>query len=293
MLPTQYATKIVAAMKLFFVCPATLDIPIVIIRLTVPPKKPVIEYPTTGAAARVQRAPAECRDDERPEATNGAVNRVCRRHHQGNQPDLDIEHSFLQLRPLELRTSHPCLSMSQPLHRRESLLRGEKPRRHGRIRHDEAEQPKQKLPGNDAHEAGGDDALHEPQEEALHVEALVCCHGGREHADGCPHDDHAAEDAADVEALQGECHGVQTCQHAEIKERCGPAETAGVDTDDHGRYEKHVNLPHRARSNDRVNGMSLLAHNGDSFIFAVRTLRSLICLIYRRYHCSDIGGYLD
>lgn len=33
----------VAAMKLFFVCPATFDIPTVIIRLTVPPKNPVIE----------------------------------------------------------------------------------------------------------------------------------------------------------------------------------------------------------------------------------------------------------
>lgn len=43
MFPTQYATKIVAAMKLFFVWPATLDMPIVMMRLTVPPKNPVME----------------------------------------------------------------------------------------------------------------------------------------------------------------------------------------------------------------------------------------------------------
>jgi hypothetical protein len=42
----------VPLIKLFLVCPATEDMPTVIIRLTVPPKKPVMEYPTTGAAAR-------------------------------------------------------------------------------------------------------------------------------------------------------------------------------------------------------------------------------------------------
>ena len=52
MFPTQYATKIVAAIKLFFVCPATFDMPKVIIKLTTGPKKPTIVYPTTGAAAR-------------------------------------------------------------------------------------------------------------------------------------------------------------------------------------------------------------------------------------------------
>ncbi len=52
MFPTQYATKIVAAMKHFFVCPATFAIPTVMIRETTGPKKPMIVYPTTGAGAR-------------------------------------------------------------------------------------------------------------------------------------------------------------------------------------------------------------------------------------------------
>jgi hypothetical protein len=38
-------------MKHFFVCPATFDIPNVMIRLTTGPKKPMIEYPATGDAA--------------------------------------------------------------------------------------------------------------------------------------------------------------------------------------------------------------------------------------------------
>ncbi|CAG1975057.1 unnamed protein product [Fusarium graminearum] len=102
----------VAAMKLFLVWPATLDMPIVMMRLTVPPKNPVMEYPTTGAAARydhslfqmmaqpaitarqenddetqsaegkleengVKSAPAKRRHDERPETTNCAVDGVC------------------------------------------------------------------------------------------------------------------------------------------------------------------------------------------------------------------------
>lgn len=61
---------------------------------------------------------------------------------------------------------------------------------------------------HDAHEACGDDALHEAQEEALHVQALVGRDGGRQHADGGPEDDDATEHAAHVEALQGERHGV-------------------------------------------------------------------------------------
>ncbi len=40
-----------AAVKLFFVAPATLAIPILIIRLTTGPKNPIIVYPTTGVAA--------------------------------------------------------------------------------------------------------------------------------------------------------------------------------------------------------------------------------------------------
>lgn len=43
MFPTQYATNTVAAMKLFFVCPATFAMPVLMTKLTVPPKKPVIE----------------------------------------------------------------------------------------------------------------------------------------------------------------------------------------------------------------------------------------------------------
>lgn len=41
----------VAAMKLFLVCPATLLIPIVMIKLTTPPNVPIMEYPATGVAA--------------------------------------------------------------------------------------------------------------------------------------------------------------------------------------------------------------------------------------------------
>jgi len=41
-----------AAIKDFFVAPATLDMPTMMIRLTTGPKKPMIVYPTMGAAAR-------------------------------------------------------------------------------------------------------------------------------------------------------------------------------------------------------------------------------------------------
>ena len=43
MFPTQYATKIVAATKLFLVWPATFVIPKEMIKLTTGPKKPMIE----------------------------------------------------------------------------------------------------------------------------------------------------------------------------------------------------------------------------------------------------------
>lgn len=83
--------------------------------------------------------------------------------------------------------------------------------------------------GDDAHEARGYDALDEAEEEALHVQALPGGDGRRQHADGRPEDDDGAEDAADVEALQGERHGVEAAQHAKVEERCGPAEAARVD----------------------------------------------------------------
>lgn len=83
--------------------------------------------------------------------------------------------------------------------------------------------------GHDAHEARGDDALDEAEEEALHVQALPGGDGRRQHADGRPEDHDGAEDAADVEALQGKGHGVQAAQHAEVEERRGPAEAARVD----------------------------------------------------------------
>lgn len=41
-LPTQYATKIEAAVKLFFVAPATFAMPVLMIKLTTGPKKPII-----------------------------------------------------------------------------------------------------------------------------------------------------------------------------------------------------------------------------------------------------------
>lgn len=54
------------------------------------------------------------------------------------------------------------------------------------------------------------------------------CHGGCEHAYKSPEDDDAAEDAAEVEALEGKGHGVQAGEHAEVEERSRPGETAGV-----------------------------------------------------------------
>ena len=41
-LPTQYATNMAAAVQLFFVAPATLLIPVVMIKLTTGPKNPII-----------------------------------------------------------------------------------------------------------------------------------------------------------------------------------------------------------------------------------------------------------
>lgn len=52
MLPTQYATKSAAAMKLFLVEPATFAALTEMIRLTTGPKNPIIVYPTTGVAGR-------------------------------------------------------------------------------------------------------------------------------------------------------------------------------------------------------------------------------------------------
>lgn len=48
--PTAYATNTVAAITLFFVAPATLLPPNVMMRLTTGPKNPVSAYPTTGTA---------------------------------------------------------------------------------------------------------------------------------------------------------------------------------------------------------------------------------------------------
>lgn len=237
---------------------------------------------------RVEGAPAKGRHDQRAESAHGAVDGVCRRHHQGDQPDLDVEDGFPELRRLEGCASHTGLAMPETLHGSEPLLLGQEPSRHGRVWHDEAEEAKEKrqrpceevdvlppleaaardlgkaiveraaddgedagrreppalpqrllglgvVPGDDAHEARGDDALDEAQEEALHVQALVRRDGGGQHADGGPDDHDAAEDAADVEALEGEGHGVQAGQHAKVEERGGPAETAGVDCRGGGR----------------------------------------------------------
>jgi hypothetical protein len=46
--PTQYATKIALAMKLFFVSPAILLAPSEIVNPTTGPKNPMSEYPATG-----------------------------------------------------------------------------------------------------------------------------------------------------------------------------------------------------------------------------------------------------
>lgn len=184
---------------------------------------------------RRQRAPAECRHNQGPEAAHCPVHGVRRRHHQRNQPDLDIAHGLLHLRHLELCTPHTSLAMSQPLHSGKPFLLGEKPRRNRRVRNGKAQaakcksqRPRQQvdvLPGmqvaafnlrepivqraaddgkrpraakppalaerllrlgvvacDDAHEAGGDDALHEAEEEALRVQALPRGDGRGEHA---------------------------------------------------------------------------------------------------------------
>lgn len=62
---------------------------------------------------------------------------------------------------------------------------------------------------DDAHEARGDDALDETEAETLRVQPLVRSHGGRAHAYATPDDHDGAEDAAQVEALQEERHGVE------------------------------------------------------------------------------------
>ena len=43
--------KIAAAVKLFFVAPATFAIAVIMIKVTTGPKKPMMENPTTGAVA--------------------------------------------------------------------------------------------------------------------------------------------------------------------------------------------------------------------------------------------------
>lgn len=61
--------------------------------------------------------------------------------------------------------------------------------------------------------------------------------------------------------------------------------------DDHGGYEKHINLSYRASSDDWINGMLFLAHHGNSFISVSHCrLRSFICMVLLGSHRSDIGG---
>lgn len=95
---------------------------------------------------------------------------------------------------------------------------------------------------DDAHEARGDDALDEAEEEALHVEPLVRHDAGRRHADGGPDDDDGAEDAAKVEALQGKGHGVQAGEHAKVEEGRRPREARGVDGGGRGGPVRHREL---------------------------------------------------
>lgn len=95
---------------------------------------------------------------------------------------------------------------------------------------------------DDAHEARGNDALDEAEEEALHVEALVRHDGGRRHAGGGPDDDDGAKDAAEVKALQGKGHGVQAGEHAKVEEGRRPREARGVDGGGRGGPVRHGEL---------------------------------------------------
>ncbi|KAI6768691.1 hypothetical protein HG531_010880 [Fusarium graminearum] len=119
------------------------------------------------------------RDDETHRAAKESRDGIS--HHRRSSP----------IRPLALPNDGAAcnysLTMPQALHSRKFLLR---------------------LPGDNAHETSGDDALDEAEEEALNVEALVGCHCSCEHAYGGPDDYHAAENTAYVEALESECHGI-------------------------------------------------------------------------------------
>lgn len=64
-------------------------------------------------------------------------------HHNKDQVRLHIQKRLFDLPHLKLRAPYPGLAVSQPLHRREPFLLGQKPRRDGRVWHGEAEDSKQ------------------------------------------------------------------------------------------------------------------------------------------------------
>ncbi|KFY29695.1 hypothetical protein V494_08536 [Pseudogymnoascus sp. VKM F-4513 (FW-928)] len=164
---------------------------------------------------RLQRRPAERANNQRPETRHRAVDGVCARHHEEDEPRL---------------------SAPQPLGSNDLLLRGQKPGRRGAARDEKTPYPKQNseasseevnvlpplqrppsnltkpvinrpandseeprtrkpprlpqrllllrvVPRDDGHECGGDDGLDEAEEEALDEEAAEGGHGRGEHAD--------------------------------------------------------------------------------------------------------------
>ncbi len=92
---------------------------------------------------RVERAPPEGGDDQGAEARHGPVHGVRRRHHDGDEPDLDVEDGLPQLRGLEPRAADAGLAAAQALDGGEPLVRRQEPGRNGRARDGEAEEAEQ------------------------------------------------------------------------------------------------------------------------------------------------------
>jgi hypothetical protein len=67
------------------------------------------------------------------------------------------------------------------------------------------------------HEAGGNDALHESEEESLNIQTLPCRNSSCEHADSSPQDHHWAENSTEPEALHRECQWIETRHHPEVE----------------------------------------------------------------------------
>lgn len=89
----------------------------------------------------VQRRVAEGADDERAEAADGPVHRVCGCHQQEHEQDLDVEDGFADLRPFECHAPDSRLAVSQAFSGNDALLGSQEPCGHGRAGDGEAEEP--------------------------------------------------------------------------------------------------------------------------------------------------------